>query len=61
MLQWENFRRLYLFAMTENMRILLRRWKEELFTEEVKREKGINEREALTGSTLIEIDTAYTR
>ena len=32
---WEGFRRLYLFAMTENMRAILRRWQKQLFTEQV--------------------------
>ncbi len=35
LLMWEGFRRLYLFAMTENMRAILRRWQKQLFTEQV--------------------------
>ena len=61
MLQWENFRRLYLFAMTENMRLILRRWQKELFPEEVKKEKGIVERDVWSAATLYELDDAYTR
>lgn len=61
MLEWENFRRLYFFAMTENMRLLLRRWQKELFPEEVKRERGIVERDVWSAATLVELDDAYTR
>ena len=39
LLSWTNFRRLYLFVMTENLRGILRRWKRQLFTEDLKREK----------------------
>ena len=61
LLQWENFRRFYFFAMTENMRAILRRWQKQLFVEELKREKKINEREVWSAATLVEIDEAYTR
>ena len=59
--QWENFRRLYFFAMTENMRAILRRWQKQLFPEEIKRSKGINERAIWAANTLVDIDEAYTR
>ena len=61
MLQWENFRRLYFFAMTENMRAILRRWHTQLFKEDVKKEKNIVEREVWSAATLVELDDAYTR
>jgi len=61
LLDWEGFRRLYLYVMTENMRTLLRRWQKELFPEWLKREKGINERSVWAAATLIEMDEAYNR
>jgi len=61
LLDWEGFRRLYLFVMTENMRTLLRRWQKELFPENLKKEKGINERSVWAAATLIEMDEAYNR
>lgn len=61
LLQWENCRRLYLFAMTENMRSILRHWQKQLFPEELKRDKGIVERDIWSAATLFELDDAYTR
>ncbi len=62
LLQWENFRRLYLFVMTENMRMILRRWQRQLFpSEEFKRERGIVERDVWSAATLFELDDVYTR
>ncbi len=62
LLQWENFRRLYLFVMTENMRMILRRWQRQLFpSEEFKRDRGIVERDIWSAGTLLELDDCYTR
>ena len=61
LLDWEGFRRLYLFVMTENMRTILRRWQKELFPDSVKRDKGINERAVWAAATLIELDEEYNR
>eukprot|EP00096_Caligus_rogercresseyi_P008162 TRINITY_DN2655_c3_g1_i1.p1 TRINITY_DN2655_c3_g1~~TRINITY_DN2655_c3_g1_i1.p1 ORF type:complete len:451 (-),score=123.33 TRINITY_DN2655_c3_g1_i1:241-1593(-) len=61
MLDWEGFRRLYLFAMTENMKGILRRWQKQLFTESVKRDKSINEKDVWYSATLIDLDDSYTR
>lgn len=61
LLLWESFRRLYFFAMTENMKAILRHWQKELFTDEVKRAKGINERAVWASATMIELDEEYTR
>ena len=61
MLLYEGGRRLYLFAMTENMRHLMRRWQKELFPEDLKREKGIVERDIWSAATLYELDDAYSR
>ena len=61
LLEWEGFRRLYLFVMTENMRTILRRWQKELFPEKLKKDKGINERSVWAAATLIELDDEYTK
>jgi hypothetical protein len=58
---WEGFRRLYLFAMTENMRGILRRWQKQLFTDQIKRDFDINERSVWSAATMVEVDEAYTR
>ena len=47
--------------MTENMRAILRRWKRQLFTEEIKREHNINEHAIWSAASLVELDEAYTR
>ncbi len=62
LLQWENFRRLYLFVMTENMRGILRRWQRHLFPSEAwKREHRIVERDVWSAATMLELDDVYTR
>lgn len=61
LLEWEGFRRLYLFVMTENFRAIMRRWQKELFPEAIKKEKGINERSVLAAATLFELDDVYNR
>lgn len=61
LLQWENFRRLYFFAMTENMRAILRRWQKQLFPEELKKTKEINEKAVWAAATLQDLDNAYTK
>lgn len=43
LLEWENFRRLYTFIMTENMKSILRKWRKALFTEEIKKKYGFTE------------------
>ena len=47
--------------MTENMRSVILRHKEALFTEEVKRKYNIDERKVLSAATLPELDEVYTR
>lgn len=61
LLLWENCRRLYLYAMTENLRALIRNWQKHLLPEDFKRDKGINERDIWSAATLVELDDAYTR
>jgi len=58
---WEGFRRLYQFAMTENMRAILRRCQKQLFTDKIKQEFDINERSVWSAATIVEVDEAYTR
>ena len=47
--------------MTENIRAILRRWQKQLFSEEIKKAKGINERAVWAAATLLELDEEYTR
>jgi len=61
LLEWKGFRRLYLYAMTEAMKSVIRRWQKILFTDEVKRKTGTNEREVMNAATLNELDDLYTR
>ena len=37
LLEWKGFRRLYLYAMTEAMKSIIRRWQRFLFSDEIKR------------------------
>lgn len=47
--------------MTENLRSILRRWQKELFPEQLKRDRGIVEREIWSAATAVELDEVYTR
>lgn len=61
LLEWQGFRRLYAYAMTENLKSIIRRWHGVLFPAEVKRKLGITERQVLNSATLYELDDVYTR
>jgi len=61
LLEWKGFRRLYLYAMTEALKSIIRRWQRVLFTEDVKRRTGVNERQVLNAATMNELDDLYTR
>lgn len=61
LLEWKGFRRLYLYAMTEAMKSIIRRWQRFLFTDDIKRKIGVNERQVLNAATLNELDDLYTR
>merc|ERR1711936_750319 len=61
LLEWKGFRRLYMYAMTENLKSIMRRWTKVLFTDEVKRRLGVTERQVFNAATLQGIDDAYTR
>jgi len=61
LMEWNGFRRLYMYAMAENMKAIIRRCSKELFTEEVKSKLGISERQVFNSATLVELDDVYTR
>lgn len=61
LLEWKGFRRMYIYAMTENMKAIIRRWTTELFPEEVKTQLGLCERHVFQAATLQELDDVYTR
>jgi len=61
LLEWKGFRRLYIYAMTENMKAIIRRWTSALFNDDVKRKLGVNERQVFNAGTLQELDDIYTR
>merc|ERR1711953_1221646 len=61
LLEWKGFRRIYLYAMTGAMKSIIRRWQRFLFTDEIKRKIGLNERQVLNAATMNELDDLYTR
>jgi len=61
MLLWANFRRFYLYVMTENMKRVLIAHRQFVLPEEVKNRFQLCERTILSAATLPEFDEAYTR
>lgn len=61
MLNWQNFRRFYLYVMTENVKAIIMRHRHVLLHEDVKRRCQLDERAIATSATLPELDEAYTR
>jgi len=61
MLLWANFRRFYLYVMTENMKRVLIAHRQCVLHEEVKNRFQLCERTILSAATLPEFDEAYTR
>lgn len=61
LLNWENFRRLYLYVMTENVKQIIRKHRHVLLSDEVKQKFGINETDISYALTLPDLDEAYTR
>lgn len=61
LLSWQNFRRFYLYVMTENMKGIIMRHKQTLLSEEAKLRHNLNERQIFEAATLPELDEAYTR
>uniref|UniRef100_U5EYZ0 Putative conserved secreted protein n=1 Tax=Corethrella appendiculata TaxID=1370023 RepID=U5EYZ0_9DIPT len=57
LLKWQNFRRFYLYILTENVKSIIMRHRQILFKHEFK----INEAAISAAATLPELDEAYTR
>lgn len=60
-MKWENFRRLYLYVMTENVKQIIRKHKHVLLSEDVKKKYDISESEVQYALTLPDLDEVYTR
>lgn len=61
LLNWQNFRRFYLYVMTENVKNIILKHRQILLSDDVKSRFGLNEREIIAAATLPELDEAYTR
>lgn len=61
LLNWQNFRRFYLYVMTENVKNIIMKHRHVLLSDEVKNKYQLNEREIVAAATLPELDEAYTR
>ncbi|KAJ8941654.1 hypothetical protein NQ314_010299 [Rhamnusium bicolor] len=61
LLNWQNFRRFYLYVMTENMKSIILRHRKVLLSEDVKKRYNFSEHEIISAATLPELDEAYTR
>lgn len=61
LLNWQNFRRFYLYVMTESMKAIILRHRHMLLNEETKQRYKLNEHEIISAATLPELDEAYTR
>jgi len=61
LMNWENFRRLYLYFMTENVKQIIRKHKHILLSDDVKKKHGINESDISYALTLPDLDEVYTR
>lgn len=61
LLNWQNFRRVYLYIMSESVKSIILKHKHVLLSEEVKQKYNLNERDIISAATLPELDEAYTR
>lgn len=61
LLNWQNFRRFYLYIMTENMKNIILRHRKVLLSDEIKQKYNLNEHEIISAATLPDLDEAYTR
>ncbi|XP_059220454.1 abhydrolase domain-containing protein 2 isoform X2 [Stomoxys calcitrans] len=61
LLNWQNFRRFYLYVMTENMKNIILKHRHILLSEECRQRHNLNERDIIAAATLPELDEAYTR
>ncbi|GAB0097292.1 Abhydrolase domain-containing protein 2 [Sergentomyia squamirostris] len=61
LLNWQNFRRFYLYVMTENVKQIIMKHRQTLLSDDVKQRCKLNERDIAAAATLPELDEAYTR
>lgn len=61
LLHWQNFRRLYLYALTEAIKALILKHKSKLLADDIKEQYSLNEKDIISAATLPELDDAYTR
>lgn len=61
LLNWQNFRRFYLYIMSESVKNIILKHKNILLSEDVKQRHNLNERDIISAATLPELDEAYTR
>ena len=61
LLLWANFRRFYLYVMTENMKRVLMAHQQVVLHEDVKSRFQLCERTIMSAANLPEFDEAYTR
>uniref|UniRef100_A0A0K8T7E7 AB hydrolase-1 domain-containing protein n=1 Tax=Lygus hesperus TaxID=30085 RepID=A0A0K8T7E7_LYGHE len=60
-LQWTNFRRIYLYFITEAVKSLILRHRKILLSEQAKQMYELSETDIISAATLPELDEAYTR
>lgn len=60
-MNWQNFRRFYLYVMTENVKTIIRKHRHVLLSDAIKKKHHINEFDISTAATLPDLDEAYTR
>lgn len=61
LLQWQNFRRFYLYIMTDNYRNIITRHKRMLLSPEMKNRYSLDEKQIVSAGTLPDLDEAYSR
>jgi len=61
LLNWQNFRRFYLYVMTENVKNIILKHRHILLSDEVKARHNLDERQIIAAATLPDLDEAYTR
>ncbi|XP_066599278.1 abhydrolase domain-containing protein 2 [Prorops nasuta] len=61
LLNWQNFRRFYLYVMTESVKNIILKHKNILLSDEIKQKCELNEKDIISAATLPELDEAYTR
>ncbi|XP_060856645.1 abhydrolase domain-containing protein 2 [Metopolophium dirhodum] len=61
LLHWQNFRRLYLYALTEAIKALILKHRSKLLADDIKEQYSLIEKDIISAATLPELDDAYTR